>query len=112
LLAVSNKGTLQRLNALKALLQIATGRVAAVSFAALAPVAWKAMAITAPASVVGGLLGARFAQGLNDRIRSIGIVSYGVGAAIWLFSSTRPKDTDVLSLFFIYDEANKRCTKF
>jgi hypothetical protein len=35
-----------------------------------------------------------------------------VGAAIWLFSSTRPKDTDVLSLFFIYDEANKRCTKF
>jgi uncharacterized protein len=85
LLVVSNKGTLQRLNALKALLQIATGRVAAVSFAALAPVAWKAMAITAPASVVGGLLGVRFAQELSNRIRSIGIVSYGVGAAIWLF---------------------------
>lgn len=84
LLAISIKDTLQRLNALKALLQIASGGVAAVGFTALAPVAWEAVVIIAPASVVGGLLGARLAQRVNDRTLRIVIVSYGIAAAIWL----------------------------
>ena len=45
--------TLQRLNALKALLQLVIGAVAALGFALLTPVAWGAAAIVGPASLAG-----------------------------------------------------------
>ena len=77
--------TLQRLNALKALLQLVIGAVSAVGFALLAPVAWTAVAIVAPASMVGGEVGARLAQRVSDRVLRVGIITYGVAAAIWLF---------------------------
>ena len=77
--------TLQRLNALKALLQLVIGAVSAVGFALLAPVAWTAVAIIAPASMVGGEVGARLAQRVSDRVLRVGIIAYGVAAAIWLF---------------------------
>jgi uncharacterized membrane protein YfcA len=77
--------TLQRLNALKALLQLVIGAVSAVGFALLAPVAWTAVAIIAPASMVGGEVGARLAQRVSDRVLRVGIVAYGVAAAVWLF---------------------------
>lgn len=86
LLGISIRDTLQRINALKALLQIVIGAVAAVGLAALAPVAWMAVAIIAPASVMGGFWGARLAQRLDDRTLRVGIVSYGLVAATWLFS--------------------------
>jgi len=76
--------TLQRLNALKALLQFVIGAVLAVGFALLASVAWTAVAIIAPASMVGGEVGARLAQRVSDRVLRVGIVAYGV-AAVWLF---------------------------
>jgi uncharacterized membrane protein YfcA len=77
--------TLQRLNALKALLQLVIGAVSAVGFALLAPVAWTAVAIIAPASMVGGEVGARLAQRVSDRVLRVGIIAYGVAAAVWLF---------------------------
>lgn len=77
--------TLQRLNALKALLQLVIGAVSAVGFALLAPVAWTAVAVIAPASMVGGEVGARLAQRVSDRVLRVGIIAYGVAAAIWLF---------------------------
>jgi len=77
--------TLQRLNALKALLQLVIGAVSALGFALLAPVAWTAVAIIAPASMVGGEVGARLAQRVSDRVLRVGIIAYGVAAAIWLF---------------------------
>jgi len=76
---------LQRLNALKALLQLVIGVVAALGFALLTPVAWGAAAIVGLTSLVGGAVGARLAQRVSDRVLRGGIVAYGVAAAIWLF---------------------------
>ena len=77
--------TLQRLNALKALLQLVIGGTAALGFALLTPVAWGAVAIVGPASLAGGLVGARLAKQVSDRVLRGGIVAYGVVAAVWLF---------------------------
>jgi uncharacterized protein len=85
LLGVFFEDTLQRLNALKALLQLVIGGAAALGFALLTPVAWGAAAIVGPASLAGGLLGARLAKRVSDRALRGGIVTYGVAAAIWLF---------------------------
>jgi uncharacterized membrane protein YfcA len=85
LLGVFFEDTLQRLNALKALLQLLIGVVSALGFAFLTEVDWLAVAIIGPASVVGGECGARLAQRASDRVLRVGIVTYGVAAAIWLF---------------------------
>lgn len=85
LLNLTLDDTLQRLNALKALLQLVIGAVAAVGFAIFASVAWLAVAIIAPASIVGGQIGARLAQYVSDRVLRVGIIIYGVAAAVWLF---------------------------
>ena len=85
LLGVFFDDTLQRLNALKALLQLVIGAVAAVGFALLTPVAWGAALIVGPASLAGGLIGARLARRVSDRVLRVGIVAYGVAAAVWLF---------------------------
>lgn len=77
--------TLQRLNALKALLQLVVGVVSALGFALVTPVAWTAVAVIAPASVVGGEVGARLARRVSDRALRTGIVVYGVACAVWLF---------------------------
>jgi uncharacterized protein len=77
--------TLQRLNALKTLLQLVIGVVSAVGFALVTSVAWTAVAVVAPASVVGGEVGARLARRVSDRALRVGIVTYGVACAIWLF---------------------------
>jgi uncharacterized protein len=85
LLSVFFDDTLQRLNALKALLQLVIGGAAALGFALLTPVAWGAAAIVGSASLAGGVVGARLAQKVSDRALRVGIVAYGVAAAIWLF---------------------------
>jgi uncharacterized protein len=85
ILSVFFEDTLQRLNALKAFLQLLIGVVSAVGFVLLTPVGWVAVAIIAPASVVGGEVGARLAQRVSDRALRIGVVAYGVAAAAWLF---------------------------
>jgi uncharacterized protein len=84
LLGVFFDDTLQRLNALKALLQLVIGAVAALGFALLTPVAWDAAAVVGSASLVGGLVGARLAKLVSDRVLRVGIVTYGVVAAVWL----------------------------
>jgi uncharacterized membrane protein YfcA len=50
--------TLQRLNALKGVLQLVIGTASAISFALLTTVAWQAVFIVGCASLVGGQLGA------------------------------------------------------
>lgn len=85
LLGVSFDDTLQRLNALKALLQAVVGGVAALGLALLAPVAWPAAVVVAAGSLVGGRVGARLAQLVSDRALRAGIVTYGIAAAVWLF---------------------------
>lgn len=78
--------TLQRLNALKALLQLVIGAVSAIGYALVTPVDWIAVAVIAPAGVVGGEVGARLAQRVSDRALRVGIVAYGIAAAVWLFA--------------------------
>ncbi|MDQ3911324.1 MAG: sulfite exporter TauE/SafE family protein [Actinomycetota bacterium] len=85
ILGVFLEDTLQRLNALKALLQLLVGLVSALGFALLADVDWLAVAVIGPAGVVGGEIGARLAQRVSDRMLRAGVVAYGVVAAIWLF---------------------------
>ena len=85
LLGFAFDDSLQRLNALKALLQLVVGGVTALAFALLADVAWPAAAIVASASLVGGEVGARLAQRMSDRALRVGIVAFGVVAAVWLF---------------------------
>ena len=85
LLGVFFEDSLQRLNALKALLQLLIGAVSALGFAVLAQVDWVAVAIIGPAGVAGGEIGARLAQRVSDRVLRMGIVAYGVAAAVWLF---------------------------
>ncbi len=85
LLGVFFEDSLQRLNALKALLQLLIGAVSALGFALLAQVDWVAVAIIGPAGVAGGEIGARLAQRVSDRVLRVGIVAYGVAAAVWLF---------------------------
>ena len=85
LLGVFFDDTLQRLNGLKALLQLVIGTTAALGFALLTPVAWGAAAIVGAASLAGGVVGARLAQKVSDRSLRVGIVGYGMAAAIWLF---------------------------
>lgn len=85
LLALLFDDTLQRLNALKALLQVVIGGVTALGFALLSPIEWVPVAVIGTASVVGGEVGARLAQRVSDRVLRVGIVAYGVAAAIWLF---------------------------
>lgn len=77
--------SLQRLNALKAALQLVIGTASAVGFVLLAPVAWGAVVVLGLASVVGGWLGAGLAQRVSDRTLRVGIVVYGLAAAVWLF---------------------------
>jgi uncharacterized protein len=84
-LGVFFEDTLQRLNALKALLQLLIGAVSAIGYALLTPVDWAAVSIIAPAGLIGGEVGARLAQKLSDRALRAGIVAYGVAAAVWLF---------------------------
>ena len=85
ILGIFFEDTLQRLNALKALLQLLIGAVSALGFVLLAQVDWVAVAIIGPAGVVGGEIGARLAQRVSDRVLRVGIVVYGVAAAVWLF---------------------------
>ena len=85
LLGVFFDDTLQRLNALKALLQLVIGATAALGFALLTPVAWGAAAIAGSASLAGGVVGASLARRVSDRVLRGGIVAYGVVAAVWLF---------------------------
>lgn len=85
LLGVFFDDSLQRLNALKALLQLVIGAAAALGFALLTPVAWGAALVVGPASLAGGLVGARLARRVSDSVLRGGIVAYGVAAAVWLF---------------------------
>jgi uncharacterized protein len=76
---------LQRLNGLKSGLSLLINTIALVAFALFGPVDWAAVAVVAPASLLGGYAGARLARRLSpDALRST-VVVFGVVVAIWLF---------------------------
>jgi uncharacterized protein len=75
---------LQRLNGLKSAISLLVNTIALVAFALFGPVDWLAVAIVAPASLLGGYVGARLARRLSpDALRGV-VVVFGVVVAIWL----------------------------
>ena len=75
---------LQRLNGLKAAISLLVNTVALVAFALFGPVRWTAVAIVAPASLLGGYVGGRLARRLRPDVLRTTIVVFGVVVALWL----------------------------
>jgi uncharacterized protein len=80
-LALTLHDTLRRLNALKSTLSLVIATVAVVAFGLFGPVDWAAAGIVAPASLAGGLVGARLARRLDDRPLRWCVVAFGVTVA-------------------------------
>jgi len=80
---------LQRLNALKSVLQFAINIVAVVIFAIWGPVQWAVVLLMAPLSLLGGWLGSHYGRRLPPAHlrRFVGV--YGVGCAITLVVTLR-----------------------
>ena len=76
---------LQRLNALKNVLQAVVNIVVALLFIAVTHVAWAAAGCLALGAVVGGQIGAHAGRRLHPGLLRWVVIVVGVGAAIWLF---------------------------
>lgn len=76
--------SLQRINALKGVLSLVINLVAVLYFIAFGSVAWVAVAVMAPISYAGGLLGVKVARRLNDRVLRMVVVCYGVAVGVRL----------------------------
>ncbi|MDG4827265.1 sulfite exporter TauE/SafE family protein [Asanoa sp. WMMD1127] len=76
--------TLARVTAVKNLLSATVGLTTVVVFALFGPVNWATVAVLAPATIVGGYLGARLARRLPGRLLKTIIVIFGTGIGIYL----------------------------
>jgi uncharacterized membrane protein YfcA len=76
--------SLQRINALKGLLSLIINVVAVVWFVAFGSVAWLPVAIMAPISYAGGMLGVAVARRLDDRVLRALVVCYGLAVGVRL----------------------------
>jgi len=72
-------------NALKSALSAVTASVTVVIFGLFGPVDWAVVAVAAPASLIGGYLGAHIATRIPARPLRIFIVTFGVAVSIYLF---------------------------
>jgi uncharacterized protein len=84
ILAALVEDTLQRLNALKALLSLVINVIAAAYFIAFEPVRWEAVAIIAPTSLLGGRAGVVLARRLSERTLRLSAVAFGLAATAYL----------------------------
>ncbi|MGY1730549.1 sulfite exporter TauE/SafE family protein [Geodermatophilus sp. SYSU D01045] len=73
-------------NALKSALSAVTATVTLVVFGVFGPVAWQVVAVAAPASLVGGFLGARVASRIPATPLRVLIVVFGVAVSVYLFT--------------------------
>ena len=83
-LALTIAEPLRRLNGLKAGLSVVDSTVSLVIFGLFGPVDWMAVAIAAPAALVGGYVGAHAARRVDDRLLRIGVITLAVAVAIYL----------------------------
>jgi uncharacterized membrane protein YfcA len=77
--------SLQRLNALKSLLSLVINSLALAVFALFGPVDWRSVAVIAPASLLGGYVGARLARRVPANLLRGLIVVLGFVVAVWLW---------------------------
>lgn len=85
LLAVLNAfvgGELRNLNATKTVLSLLVNTVALVAFVGFAPVDWTAVAVGAPASLVGSIVGAKASTRVRPDVLRWGIVGYATIAGV------------------------------
>ncbi|MGY1594206.1 sulfite exporter TauE/SafE family protein [Geodermatophilus sp. SYSU D00708] len=73
-------------NALKSALSAVTATVTLVVFGLFGPVAWLVVAVAAPASLLGGFLGARIATRIPTTPLRVFIVLFGVAVSAYLFT--------------------------
>lgn len=86
-LALGLSDSLRRLNALKAALALVNGTVSLIAFALFGPVFWPAALVAAPATLLGGYLGARMASHIHDGALRWAIVVYGLTVSAYLVQS-------------------------
>jgi len=77
--------SLARISALKNAVSAVVGLGTVLAFAIFGPVDWRAVAILAPATLVGGYLGARLARRLPATVLRFAIVAIGTVVAVVLF---------------------------
>ena len=75
---------LNRINAFKNVLSATVGLVTVVVFAIFGPVHWGAALTVAPATIVGGYVGARLARRLPARVLRALIVTFGTAIGLFL----------------------------
>jgi uncharacterized membrane protein YfcA len=76
--------TLARVNALKNVVSAVVGLVTVLVFALIGQVNWAAAGIVAPATLVGGYVGARVARRLPAAVLRTIIVTFGLAVGGWL----------------------------
>jgi uncharacterized membrane protein YfcA len=72
-------------NALKSVLSAVTATVTVVVFGLFGPVHWLVVAVAAPASLIGGFLGARIATRIPTTPLRVFIVAFGLAVSVYLF---------------------------
>ncbi|MEV0882139.1 sulfite exporter TauE/SafE family protein [Micromonospora echinofusca] len=83
-LALVLDATLARVSALKNLLSALVGLTTLVVFALFGPVNWAAVAVVAPATLVGGYAGARLVRRLPSVVLKVLIVVFGTSIGLYL----------------------------
>jgi uncharacterized membrane protein YfcA len=76
--------SLVRLNALKGLLSLVVATVTVAIFAIGAPVDWPAVVVLAPATLVGGYVGARIARKSPEQVLRWAVVLLGAAVGVYL----------------------------
>ncbi|WP_214322202.1 sulfite exporter TauE/SafE family protein [Nonomuraea sediminis] len=72
---------LHRVNAIRAALSLVISTVSVVAFSLFGPVRWEAVAVIAPASLVGGFLGTRLARMMSPNVLRGVVVVFGLGVS-------------------------------
>jgi uncharacterized protein len=84
-LALTAHDSLRRLNAAKGVLSLIISVTTVLVFSFRAPVAWLAVALLAPATLVGGFIGAKVAGRLSATALRAAVVGVGLAVSIYLF---------------------------
>ncbi len=84
-LALTVPDTLRRLNALKGVVSFVDCSISVLIFGFFGPVNWTAVLIAAPATLIGGYVGARIARHVNETALRWSVVTLGVAIAVYLF---------------------------
>lgn len=84
LIALVLDESLARVSALKNLSSLVVGLTTVLIFGLFGPVDWLAVVVLAPATIIGGYLGARFARLLPETIWKVAIVGFGTVIGVFL----------------------------